>query len=378
MTRTLLLVIAVIIIAVIAALATACSHAGGPAGVHAPADGASSDAPTPVCASGACLEPPSCAVPAMGTTDCGASHESCCVSPEVPGGTYHRTYDPVEDGGPVVSADGGPTGEADPATVSGFRLDKYLVTVGRFRQYLNYVTGPTGAPPAAGGGIHTHLNGGRGLANSASPGTFETGWDANWNQEIATGPGAASAWDDNLTSCLAYSTWTPTTGSQENLPMNCVNWYEAYAFCIWDGGFFPSEAEWEYAAAGGSQERAYPWGSTDPGTTNQYAIYNCNYGGAGGNCASIASMAPVGTAVLGAGLWGQLDLAGEVFEWNLDWYASYVNPCIDCAYLTTASDRAMRGGNYAGSAINLPASDRSFYDNPTDSDNVIGFRCARP
>jgi hypothetical protein len=26
---------------------------------------------------------------------------------------------------------GGPTGEADPATVSDFRLDKYLVTVGR-------------------------------------------------------------------------------------------------------------------------------------------------------------------------------------------------------------------------------------------------------
>ena len=140
---------------------------------------------------------------------------------------------------------------------------------------------------------------------------------------------------------------------------------------------FPSEAEWEYAAAGGSEERAYPWGSTNPGTSNQYAIYNCNYGGTGGNCASIASMAPVGTAALGAGRWGQLDLAGEVFEWNLDWYASYVDPCVDCAYLTTAADRAMRGGNYAGNALNLAASDRSFYDDPTDSDNVIGFRCAR-
>ena len=36
----------------------------------------------------------------------------------------------------MVAADGGPTGEADPASVSGFRLDKYLVTVGRFRQYV--------------------------------------------------------------------------------------------------------------------------------------------------------------------------------------------------------------------------------------------------
>ncbi len=32
--------------------------------------------------------------------------------------------------------------------------------------------------------------------------------------------------------------------------MVCVNWHEAYAFCIWDGGVLLSEAEWEYAAAG--------------------------------------------------------------------------------------------------------------------------------
>ncbi len=325
------------------------------------------------------VEPPSCAASAMGTTNCGSARESCCVSPEVAGGTYERTYDPIEDGGPLVAADGGPTGEADPATISSFRLDKYLVTVGRFRQFIQYLTGPTGATPADGSGIHTHLNAGRGLANSGSPGTFETGWNAaEWSEEIPTGAGALDAWNDNLTDCLTYSTWTPTIGSQENLPINCVTWFEAYAFCIWDGGFLPSEAEWEYAAAGGSQQREYPWGSTDPGATNQYAIYNCDYGDDGGTCASIASMAPVGSAPLGAGLWAQLDLAGEVFEWTLDWYAPYVNPCVDCAYLTTAADRATRGGNYAGIALNLTASDRTYYDDPTDSDNVIGFRCARP
>jgi formylglycine-generating enzyme required for sulfatase activity len=29
----------------------------------------------------------------------------------------------------------------------------------------------------------------------------------------------------------------------------------------------PSEAEWEYAAAGGNQQREYPWGTMAPGTS---------------------------------------------------------------------------------------------------------------
>jgi len=73
--------------------------------------------------------PPSCAG-APGTINCGpggSGTESCCTSLEVTGGTYYRTY--TNDGT-------GPTGEADPATVSSFRLDKYLVTVGRFRQFV--------------------------------------------------------------------------------------------------------------------------------------------------------------------------------------------------------------------------------------------------
>jgi formylglycine-generating enzyme required for sulfatase activity len=307
-------------------------------------------------------------------TNCGAS-ESCCTSIDVPGGTYYRTYnkglswsDP-RDGGDWPDLD-------DPATVSSFRLDKYLVTVGRFRQFV--AAWNDGWVPAAGSGKHTHLNGGQGVANTA--GGYESGWDATaWDNAPNINPT-----DAKLGSCAPYSTWTATASTQENLPIDCVTWYEAYAFCIWDGGFLPSEAEWEYAAAGGSEQRQFPWGSAVPGsacpgTGCDYAIYSCYYpNGPVPNCTGVSNIAPVGSASAGAGLWGQLDLGGDMWEWNLDWYASpYVDPCVDCANLLPGSStRVMRGGYFDEFAAlyMFPPNRNNFYH--TDRYD-IGFRCAR-
>jgi formylglycine-generating enzyme len=340
----------------------------------------------PSCESGSCLPfvdasangtdasadagppPPSCAAGGLGLTNCGpggSGTESCCTSLEVTGGTYYRTY--TNDGS-------GPTGEADPAAVSSFRLDKYAVTVGRFRQFVSAWDNGNGYTPPAGSGKHAHLNNGNGLA--ATGGGYEPGWLASDDSNIVPNGDHLAPPQD------AYATWTASPGSQENLPINFVTWYASYAFCIWDGGFLPSEAEWEYAAAGGNQQREYPWGSTAPGTGSQYAIYadtttgECFYPSFT-PCAGAANIAPVAYAAQGAGLWGQLDLAGDVWEWNIDSYSfSYVDPCTDCAGFAAASIRAVRGGDFGEGASHLLSSTR-YDESPFARLSFIGFRCAR-
>jgi len=308
--------------------------------------------------------PPSCAGASPGLTGCGACDESCCATFEVTGVTYYRTY--MNDGS-------GPTGETDLATVSSFVLDRYLVTVGRFRQFVSAWNGGAGYMPAVGSGLHTHLNGGQGLAAVGQPGTYETGWQESDNSWV--GPT-----DSMLDMCAPASTWTPSPDSNESLPINCINLWEAYAFCIWDGGFLPSEAEWELAAAGGTEQREYPWGTASPGTNNEYAIYGYGLTGCyfptAETCDGAMNIAPVGTATRGAGLYGQLDMAGNVAQWTLDWFAPYVDPSVDAAQLEPQQVRSIRGGAYHALPVDLVPWYRAGRYAPGRTADV-GFRCAR-
>jgi formylglycine-generating enzyme required for sulfatase activity len=311
---------------------------------------------------------------AKGILDCPGEGgvESCCTSLEVYGGTvFDRAYN-ADDAGLGVGDGGRDSGAT--AMVSGFRLDKYLVTVGRFRRF---VTARYPIPKAA-AGLQTFLHGGHGLQNSADGG-YEQGWSQAWN-------GNVDASNETLLFCapdaganMPLNTWTSTPGANESLPITCETWWEAYAFCIWDGGFLPSEAEWEYAAAGGMEQRNYPWGSTDPGQANQYAIYDGYYDAS-------SPFAPVGSAPQGAARWGQLDMAGEAYEWTLDVFAPFVTPCQDCAYLlplgpqNPQNELVQKTKRYAKE----PESPTEFLTPPYRSHSnamgrnySTGFRCAR-
>jgi formylglycine-generating enzyme len=288
------------------------------------------------CVAGTCAgtgTSPSCAGVAA---NCGPSgNESCCTALLVPGGTFNRSNDP-----------------GFPATVSDFCLDKYEVTVGRFRAFMGAGKGTQASPPAAGDAAHSLISG--------------SGWDPAWNASLASDTTTLRS----LVNCPPiYRTWTDDPGANESKPMNCITWYEAFAFCAWDGGRLPTEAEWNYAAAGGNEQREYPW-SSPPSSTNiddSYAVY------CGGSCSSAQN---VGTkSPKGDGKWGHSDLAGNVWEWTLDWYGTYPLPCTNCASLGAASYRVIRGGSWDDVPSDVGSAGRGFLHAP--GDRGFGLRCAR-
>lgn len=296
---------------------------------------------------------PSC----VGLPDtCGPNaNGSCCESLEVPGGFYYRSYDTAGD---LMS------GTQDyPATISRFRLDKYEVTVGRFRTFVNAGMGTQQQPPEPGSGAHGNIP--------------DSGWNPNWSALLETDTDALLA---ALKCESIFPIWTDVKAGNEHRPLNCLNWYEAMAFCAWDGGYLPTEAEWNYAAAGGDKQRAYPWSdpAQDRTINGSLASYfdgtDCVGDGIGG-CA-ITDFVPVGSKPAGNALWGHSDMGGNVWEWTLDWSASYAVDCSDCANLKIGSDRIIRGGSFFVDETTLRTTSRTGII-PTGRASV-GIRCARP
>jgi sulfatase modifying factor 1 len=307
----------------------------------------------------AALPGPQCAgLPAT----CGVSgHDNCCTSLEVPGGTYLRGYD--------VAGDGDSGTMTAPATVSAFRLDKYEVTVGRYRTFVAVGTGTVTRSPTADAGAHPKIPG--------------SGWNPGWEQALPLDSAAQVAALKCNSGIEMMSTWTDTPGANEDRPITCLSWYDAMAFCAWDGGYVPTDAEWNFAAAGGDEQRAYPW-SIPAGDVASLDVTHASYADEHAGCAADGMPAcaptdllPVGSDPAGDGRWGHADIAGNAYEWTLDFAQDmYMTPCNDCADLSGTALRSVRGG----SAVTLPISLRTGFRLvriPAKRDSVIGVRCAR-
>jgi formylglycine-generating enzyme len=297
------------------------------------------------CVEGACRGRQCAGLPAT----CGATgNVSCCSSSNVQDGPtnpglVYRSYDGVSY---MV--------QTNPAWVHTFNLDTYEVTVGRFRAFA---AGYPANLPATGAGKNP---------NDAS----DPGWASAWNTNNMAANAAALVSSAN---CNGNSpNWTPTPGANDLRPMNCLTWYVALAFCIWDGGRLPTEAEWNFAAAGAGEAREYPWATLGVSIIDStYAVYDAT-----GAVANVGSQ-----STNGDGRWGQADMAGNLWEWALDWYQdSYPNPCNDCAVTATPDSgtpkRVLRGGSFRQSAAMAKTSFRYAITAASAYDDV-GVRCAR-
>lgn len=296
--------------------------------------------------------PPSCwGLP----DDCGATGDrDCCEAERVPGGELLMGRCVVE--GCTDAFEAGLDSELPEHVVvlPGFELQVFEVTVGRFRRYLEQAGGAL--PP---------------LGAGAMPTLPDSGWRSAWDDRLPT---TADELRKRVVCSDSFATWTDTPGDNENLPMNCVSWYEAFAFCAWDGGRLATEAEWERAAAGGPENRLYPWGNEAPDV--QRASFGCSADGRA-EC-SLADFRSVGDTVAGAGRWGHHDLAGNVFEHVLDafdvaWYSGAGADCAGCANLT-GEYRTARGGSWGSPPASLRAAFRT-NPRPEERNVAVGIRC---
>ncbi|MCO4764428.1 MAG: formylglycine-generating enzyme family protein, partial [Myxococcales bacterium] len=174
-------------------------------------------------------------------------------------------------------------------------------------------------------------------------------------------------------------------------PLNCVTWANAHAYCQWAGGGLPTEAQWELAARGRCEEnggsagcaakmRPYPWGTSPPVCGKHGVLASGGLGCGKGTTAVVKTGSP-----LGRGPYGHYDLAGNVYEWSLDWYSTTYYASFpatgwpsDPANVAKGTSRGLRGGSWYDVAINTVRAGFRAAAKPYTYAVNVGMRCARP
>jgi len=134
---------------------------------------------------------------------------------------------------------------------------------------------------------------------------------------------------------------------------------------------FPTEAEWEFAARGGTKSKGYTYAGSN--TIDDVAWYEKNSHDLGSSDSDYATHAVKTKAPNELGLY---DMSGNVWEWCYDWESSYPSAAqTDPTGPTSSSYRVSRGGCWNSSATYCRTANRRS-GTPSWRWNDLGFRLA--
>jgi len=245
------------------------------------------------------------------------------------------------------AADG--EGPVRPVQVDPFWIDRTAVTVQAFAEFVEK------------SGYRTEAE--------------QFGWSFCFQSEQATDQVAAAPWWGKVDG----ADWRLTEGPDH--PVTHVSWNDAVAYANWAGKRLPTEAEWEFAARGGLEQKLYAWGDElTPGGQHRANIWQGTFPTE--NTAEDGYVLTAPANSFSPNGFGLHNISGNTWEWCADWFdpawhivATRRNPTGPPA----GSTRVMRGGSFLchESYCNRYRVAARTENTPESSASNIGFRCVR-
>jgi formylglycine-generating enzyme len=137
------------------------------------------------------------------------------------------------------------------------------------------------------------------------------------------------------------SLWSDPAFNHPEQPVVAVSWFDTAKYCEWLSAatgrhfYLPTEAQWERAARGGSDNRLFPWGDDPPQSIPNYE--------------NRWKTGPEPVACCQPNAFGLFDICANVHEWCSDWYQPdyYLrSPQRNPTGPETGDRRSSRGGSW--------------------------------